>query len=702
MPNSHPTFRTFGLCLVSFAAIAVQPSARAADPGDPAHCWAVLIGVSQYEKAAKLPYIDNDVNALDGVLQQYGGYQADKIRKVYSGSADFKPTKSDIEGALKIWLRKPAEGDTIIVYFSGHGFRDKDGKLYLAPQECDPANPTAAGIPVEWVRQQLDACPTALKLLILDACHAGAEKGDDKSPSVTAKELGEEFKQSAGVVTLASSTADQKSQIWDFKQQSLFSYWLKEALKGHADENGDGDVDIDELYKYLENHVTATAKVRLDRPQTPVRIVGPKTLGVPVVLRLHPQGLKQTLSDMAEQLAGALEERRVAKVGVLEFANDTKLGEVLGGNFGLLGKYCGDELERHLSSLGTGKFSVIDRARLLPALQQQQFALKDFSNTAKLTAVAKSVGGLPTIARGTLRDRKGRVVTLRCRLEETEDGARLSDVGGLALLTESEWAMVGRSASIKPDDKRPDPPTVAVSVTAPPAVPADDRARKTHPLQDPAFPYPLRFLINGKIQPLVFKKVGEGDDERVECFLGVKKDDIVEIQVQSRDSENKKFCMRLLIDGLNTLPEREDTKGITTWIMAKRVNLEDARAWVLDPADSQNAKYPPNSTSPSPGGLPTWGIRGFVSETGQQGQLKEFKIVDADESLAARQRFTDQIGIITAAFYAEGKDGSRGPSLGFGTGKTKIENLTEKPAVIGRLKDVVHVRYVDAKTLADP
>ena len=116
------------------------------------------------------------------------------------------------------------------------------------------------------------------KLLVIDACHAGSEKGEDDKTSkrqAAAKDLGEAFRDLEGVVTLASSTADQKSLIWEDKQQSLFSFWLNQGLKGHADADNDGNVDIDELYKYVFRQVTHSAKLHFPRPQTPVRIVRP-------------------------------------------------------------------------------------------------------------------------------------------------------------------------------------------------------------------------------------------------------------------------------------------------------------------------------------------------------------------------------------------------------------------------------------------
>ncbi len=46
-------------------------------------------------------------------------------------------------------------------------------------------------------------------------------------------------------------------------------------------------------------------------------------------------------------------------------------------------------------------------------------------------------------------------------------------------------------------------------------------------------------------------------------------------------------------------------------------------------------------------------FRGFVSETGKSGEWRFFTVADARDSLAAQRQFTDQLGIITAAFYEQ-------------------------------------------------
>jgi hypothetical protein len=625
-------------------------------------------------------------------LQRRGGYSADRVLEMTDDALNprFQPLRASLLAELPRFFQRVEPGDSLLVYFSGHGFRDASGKLYLAPLDCDPADPAASGVAVEWLREQIAACRASFKLLVLDACHAGSEKGDDGDASVAAKDLGDLFRNLEGVVTIASSTADEKSQLWDEKQQSLFSYWLNQGLKGHADENSDGAVDIDELYKFVYRNVTNTAKARFPRPQTPVRIVRSGTPDVPVVVRLRPRTLREVLSDIAQQLADSIDERRLAKVGVLEFTNDTRLGELLGADFGLLGRYCSEELERRLMDAGSGRFSVVDRRRLQTALKSQNFEIDDLGSSTQMKQLSASAGGMPVVALGTLRNRAGRVVTLQCKLVSVESDEVVGAAAGSALLNESEWAMLGRSVEIRPEDRRPQR---AGAVEATPVATtvvehADERSRGPHPLEDPAFAYPIKIMIAGKVRPFTFRRAGEGEDEYTECLVPVRVGEVYEIWIANRASQP--VLMRLLVDGLNTLPEKEDVKGIETMVWGKRMSLDAAKPWLLDPSAAGVTIVR---------GLPTWAVRGFVTESGTLGKLREFTVVEASQSLAARQEFTDQIGLITASFYAPA-GGSR--AVGTAAGRERTEEIRRRDVQAGNLMSVVHIRYVEEGALNGP
>ncbi|HVX62935.1 MAG TPA: caspase family protein [Pirellulales bacterium] len=654
---------------------------------------AMLIGVEKYQKVQPLAFIGNDVQRLAHTLRTRGSF--DEVWEISdtAPAASIQPLRQTLMSRLPEWLADRKPDDTVIVYFSGHGFRSADGTMYLAPLDVDPADLNGTGVPVAWFRDQIARCQAGLKLLILDACHAGSAKGEGEA-NLGPQDLNL-FERLEGVVTLASSTADQPSQIWSEKKQSLFSYWLNQGLQGHADGDSNGEVDIDELNRYVFDNVTQTARQQLSGRQTPVRKVGLGTPGTPVVMYLTPQKLSQVLIDMAEQLGDAAASRKLDKVGVLEFTNDTKLGELLGADYGLLGRYCAEQLEDGLVREQNERFKVVNRRRLQQALQAQQFSLADLGSGEALKELGERAGGMPAVAVGMLRGRAGRMLSLRCQLIETNENDVAASVGGTAWLNESEWAMLGKSAALRRDDYAFVPP----ADDKPPRPQADlvvDRldqlSKGPHPLSDSNFPYRVWIMVGGKNRTGQFR----GND----YFVPLHKGEVYEIWVENRSGQRR--LMRLLVDGLNTNLEKENPitvadpqadKGLATEIIGKHVNLNDARAWILDP------NSPRQRRQRRPG---LFAIRGFVTKTGQQGKMAQFTVVDADQSLAARQQFTDQIGLITAAFYAEEVAPrammSAAPGAGAGTGAGRIieENLEEVRANVGQLLAVVNIRYYDA------
>ena len=649
--------------------------------------WAILVGCEKYQRANPLRHTVNDVLQLSGTLKVRGGIDRAQVLEMTDKSSNprLQPLKTNLLVELPEWLKKPGPDDSVIVYFSGHGFRDADGKMYLAPLDVDPDNPAPTGIAIEWLRTQIAACPAGFKLLVIDACHAGSEKGDDDRPSVAAKDLGLVFAELEKVVTLASSTADQKSQIWEEKEQSLFSYWLNQGLKGHADRDGDGSVDIDELYRFLSRNVTETARNHFPRPQSPIRIVRSGTLDVPVVVRLRPQRLKDLLAEAAQRLAFVMAERQLKRVGVLEFIGESRIQSVstesLRADYGILGRYCAEALERQLLGLSTDKFSVVDHRRLSKALQATKFTLADLGSTTALKDLSKNADGMPVIVEGKLAGRAGQRMRVQFRLVQTEGDEAIDEFTSAVALTEAEWAMLGRSVAVSFDDRQPTSPAPGQPpqpVEATVIDRLDERASTSHPMLDPKFPFRvavhIKTIKNGQEHWLERKAVFKGN----EMLVPVRKEEVYAVHIENRSGNVA--LMRLLVDGLNTLPEKEATKGISTFLWGQRVSLETARAWELDPARSK-----------------VHAVRGFVTNADPQGALREFKVVDASQSLAAQQEFTDQIGIITVAFFAP-KAGTR--NVGTAAGDERKERIEKSKGLEpGNLLGIVHLRYVDADAL---
>ncbi|MEM8944464.1 MAG: caspase family protein [Planctomycetota bacterium] len=654
-------------------------SSVAAQSDGSGNSWALLVSVERYDKAPSLRYTSNDVLEISDALTQRGLYDARNLVTVYDRADDKQllPTRDNMRREIAAFLSRPKAGDSVVVYFSGHGFRDESNTLFLAPSDCDPANPAATGIPASWLREQLASCAADFKLLVLDACHAGNEKGDDRD-RVRSDELGDVFRGLEGVATIASSTGDQKSLMWDEKRQSLFSYWLVQALKGHADGNNDGIVSFSEVYPYVYGQVSRTARVRFRRKQQPVRIIRSGTLGDPAINSLRPQTLKRVLTDTAEQIAWALEFDELEAVGVLEFAGRSNNTELLGGDFGLLGSYCAEELNRQLMNLGVGQFKVVDRRRLHEALSEQRFRLADLASTKSLESLADSVGDMPALVRGAFLNRSGEIININTEVVQTGGLSQSTMAGGVAALNESEWAMIGKSSVVTDRRPRTDEQTGQFLTTSATVVRnMEENADQSNPVLSEDFPFRVRVMVNNRER----KPVQRGNDLIVTLTEG----EVYSVWIDYRDVGPKAddtVFMRLLVDGLNTMPEKLSTKGVQTMEWGKRVNLSEARHWVLDPSKRR-----------------TWAIKGFYTGVGTGSDTyREFTVVDSQKSLAARQQFTENIGLITAAFY-EREGGQRAVGTDAGTEREEQVGLYKKGGKVGNLLGVIHIRYVSPEAL---
>lgn len=650
-----------------------------ANDASPGKSWALLISVEQYDKAPSLRYTSNDVVEIADALTQRGYYDSQNLLTIYDRAEDRKllPTYENMRREIAEFLKRPQAGDSVLIYFSGHGFRDDSRTLYLAPKDCDPQNPAETGVPARWLREQLASCPAKFKLLVLDACHAGNEKGVDDD-RVRSDELGDVFRGLEGVATIASSTGDQKSLMWDEKRQSLFSYWLVQAIKGHADANNDGIVSFGEVYPYVYGQVSRTAQVRFRRKQQPVRIVRSGTLGDPAINRLKPQSLKRVLADTAEQIAWALEFDELDAVGVLEFSGKSNKTELLGGDFGLLGNYCAEELNRQLLNLGVGQFQVVDRRRLHEALAEQRFRLADLASTKSLESLADSVGYMPALVRGAFLNRSGEIINIQTEVVQTGGLSQSAMAGGVAALNESEWAMIGKSAVVT--DRRPQTDEATgqfLTASATVVRNLEENAKQTNPALDENFPFRVRVMVNNRER----KPITKGNDLVVPLSEGEVYSLWIDYRDVGRDSDKTVF-MRLLVDGLNTMPEKLSLKGVQTLEWGQRVNLSEARHWVLDPLKRR-----------------TWAIKGFYTGVGTGSDTyREFTVVDAQKSLAARQQFSDNIGLITAAFY-EREGGQRAVGTDAGVEREEQVGLYRKGGRVGNLIGVIHLRYVSLEAL---
>ena len=255
--------------------------------------WAVVIGVNEYldPTIPRLHFCVSDARLIAESLTKRCGYDASRILLITDDQdkAHLRPLKMNLQKQIAGWLKNAVRGDTVLVFFSGHGILDDRGQGFLVPQDCEKEQLGLTAFRTEELRDMLHQCKATQKILILDCCHAGGSRSLEVGPS--SQEIGQAFQQAEGLITLASCRKKELSQEWKAKHQGLFTYFLIQGLEGAADFDRNGLVDSDEIYRYTVDHVPTTAQRELNVLQTPVRIIGEDVVGVFALARVSVPGV---------------------------------------------------------------------------------------------------------------------------------------------------------------------------------------------------------------------------------------------------------------------------------------------------------------------------------------------------------------------------------------------------------------------------
>jgi len=210
---------------------------------------ALLIATTRYDDGtlSSLNAPAADVAALEGLLHRDDVCGFSDVRAVLNGN------ESEIRKAIGRFFQHRQRADVLVLYYSGHGMLDREGRLYLSASDTDRELLAATATPATFIRESMDACRSTRQILVLDCCHAGAFGRGAKGTSIN---VGSKFEGdgSARVIltaTDATQFAWEGDQIIGDARCSAFTHFLVEGLEtGAADENGSGEITVDELFHY--------------------------------------------------------------------------------------------------------------------------------------------------------------------------------------------------------------------------------------------------------------------------------------------------------------------------------------------------------------------------------------------------------------------------------------------------------------------
>ena len=221
--------------------------------------YALLIGVGAYRCLRPLGKTTSDARDIYTLLTDpaHAGYSRGNVRLLLDDSA----SKGAINDALDWLARHVSSGDTVVIFFSGHGAQRVGGfepGEYLCPVEADWYDLRSTAISTDELAVALRALRAGRVAVFLDACHSGGV-GEPKDATLQVRPgLSESaysrLAEGRGRVLIASSRPDEVS--WEIPGMSngLFTHYLLKGLRGAAADS-DGTVRILDLFKYVSQQV---------------------------------------------------------------------------------------------------------------------------------------------------------------------------------------------------------------------------------------------------------------------------------------------------------------------------------------------------------------------------------------------------------------------------------------------------------------
>lgn len=200
--------------------------------------YAILAGNSRGGgDYAKLKYVQSDLKAMRSVLSENCSFLEENITVIANDSPE------SLLRTLDSIAQIVTEQDMLLFYYTGHAdnrsLRMGDSRLTLTE-----------------LKESLDAIPSQIQLLVLDACQSGSfsrvKGGTIEEPLILRQK-----ENNSGRVVLYSSSETEFSQESDYLGHSIFSFYFMNGLKGMADLSGDRQVTVDEAYRYAYRQTVA-------------------------------------------------------------------------------------------------------------------------------------------------------------------------------------------------------------------------------------------------------------------------------------------------------------------------------------------------------------------------------------------------------------------------------------------------------------
>ncbi|TDD59590.1 hypothetical protein E1263_14675 [Kribbella antibiotica] len=217
---------------------------------------ALLVATYEYDDTGLRQLVSpaQDAEALAEVLEDpaIAGYEVQVL---------INQPSSHVGEVIDEFYATAGRDDQTLLYFSGHGVKDDNGRLYLAMKNTKRDRLRFTALPAHMVNEAVNDSRARQKLLILDCCYGGAYAVQQFAKADSAVDTKAELGGRGRIVltaTEATQYAFEGAKVHGQASQSVFTRCIVEGLRsGAADLNADGDITADELYQYAYDAVVA-------------------------------------------------------------------------------------------------------------------------------------------------------------------------------------------------------------------------------------------------------------------------------------------------------------------------------------------------------------------------------------------------------------------------------------------------------------
>lgn len=200
--------------------------------------YIISVGIADYKEINDLRFTENDVITFNSLMSRYGADISTLVGK--------DATHANIIKTIRGVSALAKEDDTVIFFFSGHGYEGGFCCYDMKP------NSYLGGISYQEIQILFRNCRAGKKIIFADACFSGGLSKQKTALTVQAVQKSE-------VLFFLSSQFDETSLELPDGPNGLFTYVLAHGLNGEADLNNDHQITYQEIYNFVYENVSRYA-----------------------------------------------------------------------------------------------------------------------------------------------------------------------------------------------------------------------------------------------------------------------------------------------------------------------------------------------------------------------------------------------------------------------------------------------------------